>query len=339
MQPLRSILQFAIRKQNTSISRCLSLESYKAAAMNEAKFEQGASIIDGKAIAKQIKMEVKEEIEEWMSAGNRAPHLSVILVGDNPASASYVKNKMKSCKFVGITSETIRESPTITESDLLNLIDQFNKNEDVDGLLVQLPVPDHIDERRICNAVAPEKDVDGFHISNVGRLCLDEQAMLPATPAGVWEMLKRSNIETFGKRALVCGRSKNVGMPMAMLLHTDHRHERPGGDCTVIQTHRYTPASDLKLYAQTCDIIIAAAGVPGLITADMVKPGACVIDVGINRIKDPVTGKFRLVGDVDYDNVKQVAGHITPVPGGVGPMTVAMLCKNTILAAKKGIQF
>jgi methylenetetrahydrofolate dehydrogenase(NAD+)/5,10-methenyltetrahydrofolate cyclohydrolase len=148
-------------------------------------------------------------------------------------------------------------------------------------------------------------------------------------------MLKRSGIETFAKRALVCGRSKNVGMPMAMLLHTDHRHERPGGDATVIQTHRYTPASDLKLYAQTADIIVAAAGLPGLITADMVKPGATVIDVGINRVKDKTTGKFKLVGDVHYDNVKYVAGHITPVPGGVGPMTVAMLCKNTILAAKK----
>lgn len=298
----------------------------------------GAAIIDGKEISKAIKKEVKVEIEEWVSAGNRKPHLCVVLVGDDPASATYVKNKMLACKRVGITSTVISKSSELGQDELLEILDNLNNDEGVDGLLVQLPVPDHIDERLVCNSISPMKDVDGFHISNVGRMCLDQPSMLPATPSGVWELLKRSGVETFAKTALVCGRSKNVGMPMAMLLHTDHRHERPGGDATVIQTHRYTPKEELKRLALGADIIVAAAGIPKLITADMIKPGCCVIDVGINRVSNG-KGGFKLVGDVDFDEVRKVAGHITPVPGGVGPMTVAMLCKNTLVAAKKAITY
>lgn len=297
-----------------------------------------AKIIDGKKISKDIRKEVKGEIEEWMSKGNRAPHLCVVLVGDNPASETYVRNKVKACERVGIVSTVIKETSEIKQDKLLDILNGLNNDSGVDGLFVQLPVPDHIDERTICNSIAPEKDVDGFHISNVGRLCLDQNCMLPATPAGVWELLKRSGIDTFAKTALVCGRSKNVGMPMAMLLHTDHRHERPGGDATVIQTHRFTPKEELKRLSKEADIIIAAAGIPNLITVDMVKPGSCVIDVGINRVSNG-KGGYKLVGDVDFDEVCKVAGYITPVPGGVGPMTVAMLCKNTVVAAKKAITY
>nr|XP_002124013.1 bifunctional methylenetetrahydrofolate dehydrogenase/cyclohydrolase, mitochondrial [Ciona intestinalis] len=298
-----------------------------------------AAIISGTQLAKDIKNEVKSDISKWVEKGNRNPNLTVVLVGEDPASATYVKNKISACKKVGIQSDTITKDPSITQDELLNLLDKLNKDNAVDGVLVQLPLPDHIDERTICNAVAPEKDVDGFHISNVGRLCLDQPCLLPATPAGIWEMLKRTGIETFAKTAVVCGRSKNVGMPIAMLLHTDHRHERAGGDATVTQTHRYTPKEQLKMFTKSADIVVVAAGIPNLITADMVKEGACIIDVGINRVKDEATGKFKLVGDVDFDGVKQVAGHITPVPGGVGPMTVAMLCKNTLMAAQKKIAY
>ncbi|XP_035763291.1 probable bifunctional methylenetetrahydrofolate dehydrogenase/cyclohydrolase 2 [Neolamprologus brichardi] len=203
---------------------------------------------------------------------------------------------------------------------------------------VLLPlILEHINERAVCNAIAPEKDVDGFHIVNIGKLCLDQRSMVPATPAAVWEIIKRAGIETVGKNVLVAGRSKNVGMPIAMLLHTDRHHERPGGDATVTITHRCTPKERLKELTRLADIIIAAAGVPELITADMVKEGAAVIDVGINRIKDPNTGKLRLIGDVDFEGVKERAGFITPVPGGVGPMTVAMLMKNTVTAARNAL--
>jgi len=297
-----------------------------------------AAIIDGKEISKLIKQEVKVDIKEWVNAGNRDPHLCVVLVGDDPASATYVKNKMKACKKVGITSTVILKQPELTQDELLEILDGLNKDDGVDGLLVQLPVPDHIDERTVCNAISPNKDVDGFHVMNVGRMCLDQESMLPATPFGIWELIKRSGIETRGKTALVAGRSKNVGMPMGILLHTDHTHERPGMDATLIQTHRHTPREELKRLALGSDIVVAAAGIPGLITADMIKPGACVIDVGINRVPND-KGGYKLVGDVDFDEVRKVAGHITPVPGGVGPMTVAMLCKNTLVAAKGGLKY
>ncbi|NWX77523.1 MTDC protein, partial [Alca torda] len=293
-----------------------------------------AVVISGRKLARQIRQEARHEVEQWVAAGNKRPHLSVVLVGENPASHSYVLNKTKAAADVGISSETILRPASITEEELLDLIGKLNNDANVDGLLVQLPLPEHIDERKICNAVTPDKDVDGFHVINVGRMCLDQYSMLPATPWGVWEIIKRTGIPTLGKNVVVAGRSKNVGMPIAMLLHTDGRHERPGGDATVTISHRYTPKEQLKQHTIRADIVVAAAGIPNLITADMIKEGAAVIDVGITRVQDPVTAKSRLVGDVDF-GVKKKASYITPVPGGVGPMTVAMLMKNTIIAAKK----
>ncbi|XP_043917098.1 probable bifunctional methylenetetrahydrofolate dehydrogenase/cyclohydrolase 2 [Protopterus annectens] len=294
-----------------------------------------AIIISGNELAKQIHKEVQMEIEMWVSEGKARPHLSVILVGDDPASHIYVKNKTKAASAVGITSETVCRPSSITEEELLEVINKLNTDSKISGLLVQLPLPGHINERTVCNAVTPDKDVDGFHVTNIGRLCLDQQAMVPATAAAVWEIIQRTGIRTFGKNVVVVGRSKNVGMPISMLLHSDGQHERPGGDATVTIAHRFTPREQLINHTKLADIIIAAAGIPKLITADLIKEGAAVIDVGINRVPDPVTGKIKLVGDVDFHEVKKKAGFITPVPGGVGPMTVAMLLKNTVIAAKK----
>lgn len=293
-----------------------------------------AQIIDGKAIAGDIRREIRKDIEQYIGEGNRPPHLTAILVGDDQASETYVRMKMNAAKEVGITSETKRLPTTTTEQELLDIIHSLNNDNNVDGILVQLPIPEHMNERKICNAVARDKDVDGFNILNVGRMCLDMETMIPATPLGVIELLKRTGIETFGKNVVVAGRSKNVGMPIAMLMHTDGRHDINGMDATVTICHRFTPAKELAKYCSMADIIITATGKPGLITKEMVKPGACVIDVGITRIIDPNTGKSKLVGDVDFDEVREVAGYITPVPGGVGPMTVAMLMHNTFTAAK-----
>uniref|UniRef100_A0A674H420 Uncharacterized protein n=1 Tax=Taeniopygia guttata TaxID=59729 RepID=A0A674H420_TAEGU len=294
-----------------------------------------AVVISGRKLARQIRQEARHEVQQWVAAGNRRPHLSVVLVGENPASHSYVLNKTKAAADVGISSETILRPASISEEELLELIAKLNSDAAVDGLLVQLPLPEHIDERRVCNAVSPHKDVDGFHVLNVGRMCLDQDSMLPATPRGVWEIIQRTGIPTLGRNVVVAGRSKNVGMPIAMLLHTDGRHERPGGDATVTISHRYTPKEQLKQHTIRADIVVAAAGIPNLITADMIKEGAAVIDVGLTRVQDPLTAQPRLVGDVDFEGVRKKASYITPVPGGVGPMTVAMLMKNTIIAAKK----
>ncbi|XP_075705904.1 bifunctional methylenetetrahydrofolate dehydrogenase/cyclohydrolase 2, mitochondrial [Rhinoderma darwinii] len=300
-------------------------------------YRSKAHVISGNKLAKEIKQEVQKDVESWLTLGNNRPHLSVILVGDNPASHTYVKNKIKAATTVGISSEVILKPSNVSQEELLDVISKLSDNSNVSGLLVQLPLPEHINERDICNAIAPEKDVDGFHIVNVGRLCLDQSSIIPATAAAVWEIIKRTGIKTFGKHVVVAGRSKNVGMPISMLLHTDGRHERPGGDATVTITHRYTPKELLKSHTQIADIVIVAAGIPKLITADMIKDGAAIIDVGINHIEDPVTGKTILVGDVDFEEVKEKASYITPVPGGVGPMTIAMLLKNTLMVAKKRI--
>uniref|UniRef100_A0A3Q2HK28 methenyltetrahydrofolate cyclohydrolase n=2 Tax=Equus TaxID=9789 RepID=A0A3Q2HK28_HORSE len=294
-----------------------------------------AIIISGTEMAKQIQKEIQRGVESWISLGNRRPHLSIILVGDNPASHTYVRRKIRAASAVGICSEIILKPKDVSQEELLDMTDQLNMDPRVSGILVQLPLPDHVDERTVCNGIAPEKDVDGFHIINIGRLCLDQHSLMPATASAVWEIIKRAGIETFGKNVVVAGRSKNVGMPIAMLLHTDGEHERPGGDATVTIAHRYTPKEQLKIHTQLADVIIVAAGIPKLITSDMVKEGAAVIDVGINYVHDPVTGKTKLVGDVDFEAVKRKAGFITPVPGGVGPVTVAMLLKNTLLAAKQ----
>ncbi|XP_027625540.1 probable bifunctional methylenetetrahydrofolate dehydrogenase/cyclohydrolase 2 isoform X2 [Tupaia chinensis] len=255
-------------------------------------------------MAKEIQKEIQRSVASWISLGNRRPHLSIILVGDNPASHTYVRNKMRAASAVGICSELILKPKDVSQEELLDITDQLNMDPRVSGILVQLPLPDHIDERTICNGIAPEKDVDGFHIINIGRLCLYQQSLISATASAVWEIIKRTGIETFGKNVLVAGRSKNVGMPIAMLLHTDGEHERPGGDATVTIAHRYTPKEQLKIHTQLADVIIVAAGIPKLITSDMVKEGAAVIDVGINYIHDPVTGKTKLVGDVDFEDEK-----------------------------------
>uniref|UniRef100_G1KL48 methenyltetrahydrofolate cyclohydrolase n=1 Tax=Anolis carolinensis TaxID=28377 RepID=G1KL48_ANOCA len=294
-----------------------------------------ATIISGRKLAAQVCAEIQRDLEAWLALGKKRPHLTVVVVGDNPASHTYVRNKVKAAAAVGFSSEIILKPKNISQEELLDLTAKLNKDSRVSGILVQLPLPEHIDERTVCNTVAPEKDVDGFHIFNIGRLCLDQPSVIPATAAAVWEIIKRTGIPTFGRNVVVAGRSKNVGMPISMLLHTDGEHERPGGDATVTITHRYTPKDQLKIHTQLADIIIVAAGIPKLITSDMVKEGAAVIDVGINHIQDPVTGKTKLVGDVDFEEVKKKVGFITPVPGGVGPMTVAMLLKNTFIAAKK----
>ncbi|XP_057212556.1 probable bifunctional methylenetetrahydrofolate dehydrogenase/cyclohydrolase 2 isoform X1 [Triplophysa rosa] len=293
-----------------------------------------ATVVSGTELARQIHKEIQTDIAKLVAQGNRRPHLSVILAGDDHASHTYVRNKTRTASLLGMSSSTIFRPSSVSQEDLLELIDRLNKDRNISGLLVQLPLPGHINERAICNAVAPEKDVDGFHIVNIGKLCLDQKCMIPATAAAVWEIIRRTGFETAGKNVLVIGRSKNVGMPIAMLLHSDRTHERPGGDATVIMAHRCTPLLRLKELGNLADIVIAAAGVPHLITADMVKEGAMVIDVGINRVQDPVTGKLRLIGDVDFEAVKEKAGFITPVPGGVGPMTIAMVMKNTVTAAK-----
>ncbi|NWZ73826.1 MTDC protein, partial [Acrocephalus arundinaceus] len=219
-----------------------------------------AVVISGRKLARQIRQEARHEVQQWVAAGNRRPHLSVVLVGENPASHSYVLNKTKAAADVGISSETILRPASITEEELLELIGKLNNDMAVDGLLVQLPLPEHIDERRVCNAVSPHKDVDGFHVLNVGRMCLDQDSMLPATPWGVWEIIQRTGIPTLGRNVVVAGRSKNVGMPIAMLLHTDGSHERPGGDATVTISHRYTPKEQLKQHTIRADIVVAAAG-------------------------------------------------------------------------------
>lgn len=322
-----------VRKRRLSRT-CSDSERLLRAANGDQRISTMATIIDGKKISQDIQSELKEEVSEWIAKGNRKPHLTAVLVGEDPASEIYVRNKMTAAKNVGIDSETKRLPPTISEDDLLAEIKKLNEDPNVDGIIVQLPVPPHIDEYKVCNAVCPQKDVDGFNEVNIGRLCLDVGHLIPCTPLGVYELLRRYKIDTFGKNAVVVGRSKHIGMPMAMLLHTDGKLGHLGLDATVTICHRYTPPEELKKHCLQADIIVVATGIPHLIKADMVKPGACVIDVGITRIKDPEGGKDKLVGDVDFENVKKVAGSITPVPGGVGPMTVAMLLKNTLLAAK-----
>uniref|UniRef100_A0A3B3XE47 methenyltetrahydrofolate cyclohydrolase n=1 Tax=Poecilia mexicana TaxID=48701 RepID=A0A3B3XE47_9TELE len=295
-----------------------------------------AVVISGTELARQIHREIQRDVEELVAHGNMRPHLGVILVGDDPASHTYVKNKTRAATILGISSDTVVRPSSVSQEELLELIDEMNRDWRVSGLLVQLPLPEHINERAVCNAIAPEKDVDGFHIVNIGKLCLDQRSMVPATPAAVWEMIKRAGIETVGKNVLVAGRSKNVGMPIAMLLHTDRNHERPGGKL-ILMTERKNKKFLFLFIDKYAFLFPLWSGVPGLITADMVKKGAAVIDVGINRNLDQHTGKVRLIGDVDFEGVKEKAGFITPVPGGVGPMTVAMLMKNTVTAARNAL--
>lgn len=287
-------------------------------------------LIDGKAISQQIKDEVKAEVALFVAEGKRAPHLVAILVGEDGASQTYVEHKMKACKYVGFDSENMIFPADITEAKLLEKIAEINHNPAIDGLIVQLPLPKHIDYMKVITAILPEKDVDGFHPANVGKMVMGLPTLLPATPYGVLELLKRSNIDTFGKNALVIGRSLIVGTPMSILL------SRNGVDATTTLAHRHTPPERLKELTKMADIIVIAVGIPEFLKAEDVKEGAVIIDVGTTRVEDSTskTG-YKLKGDVDFKAVAPKCSHITPVPGGVGPMTVTMLIKNTLETYKR----
>jgi methylenetetrahydrofolate dehydrogenase (NADP+) / methenyltetrahydrofolate cyclohydrolase len=289
-----------------------------------------ARILDGVAIGKAIREEVAAEVSRHRSKG-RKPGLAAVLVGEDPASAVYVRSKGKACEEAGMHSETIRLPAETSEAELLATVDRLNGDPDINGILVQLPLPKHINSEKVLRRIDPAKDVDGFHPVNVGKLVTgDKTAFRPATPYGVQQMLIRSGIETKGAHAVIVGRSNIVGRPMANLLI----QQGPGGDATVTVCHSRT--RDLPAVTRQADILIAAIGKPEFVTADMVRPGAVVIDVGINRVDDPSRPRgYRLVGDVAYDSVAQIASAITPVPGGVGPMTIAMLLQNTLQAMQQ----
>lgn len=285
------------------------------------------TILDGKKLAQDIKNELKTTVEQIQQQGGKIPHLAAVLVGDDPASQVYVRNKVRSCEEVGFHSTLIRKDAMISQQELLAVVNDLNTNPDIDGFIVQLPLPKHLNEEEITLAIDPKKDVDGFHPVNFGRMAQGLPAYLPATPQGILELLKRYNIETSGKHCVVVGRSNIVGTPISILLS---RKAYPG-DCTVTLTHSRT--KDLPAEVRRADIIVAAIGIPNFITADMVKEGAVVVDVGINRIDDSNTKQgYRLVGDVDYENVAPKCSYITPVPGGVGAMTVVSLLMNTLKA-------
>ncbi len=287
-----------------------------------------AKIISGIEIAKDIREELKVEVTELREKHNIVPGLVTILVGEDPASQSYVAAKNKSAKALGINSEQVTLDADTSEEDLLALVDKCNKDDACNGILVQLPLPKGINEAKILDAIDPAKDVDGFHPVNVGKMVLGEQCFLPCTPHGILEMLTRSGVETSGAEVVVIGRSNIVGKPIANLM----LQKREGGNATVTLCH--TRTKDMAAHCKRADIIIAAVGVPKMVTADMVKEGAAIIDVGVNRIGKASNGKAILAGDVDFDAVKEIASCITPVPGGVGPMTITMLMKNTVQAAK-----
>ena len=287
-----------------------------------------AKLIDGRAIAAQIRKEVRTAVDDWTARGHRAPYLAVVLVGDNPASASYVRGKIRASQEAGIQGDTHKFGADLTESDLLEVVQGLGSDDRVDGILVQLPLPAHINPDRIIAAVNPDKDVDGLHVVNAGRLVTGRSGFVPCTPAGIIELLKRSHIPTSGRQAVIIGRSNLVGKPLANLML------KKGVDATVTVCHSRTRR--LAQLCQNADIVVAAIGRAHFVTEDMIKPGATVIDVGINRVDDPSRKRgYRLTGDVDFEAVHKKAGWITPVPGGVGPMTIAMLLSNTLLAAQR----
>lgn len=289
-------------------------------------------LIDGKKTSLELQAEIAAEVKELIAKGKKQPHLAAILVGDDPASQTYVNSKVKACDHVGFKSTLVRFEANVSEQQLLSKIDELNNDDDIDGYIVQLPLPRHISEQKIIEGIKPGKDVDGFHPVNVGRLVLNLPTYVSATPFGIVTLLTRYNIPTEGKHCVVIGRSNIVGSPMSILMAKNTNL----ANCTVTLCHSKT--KDLKEHTLQADIIIAAIGRPNFVTADMVKEGAVVIDVGINRVDDSTTKSgFKLVGDVKFDEVSKKASHITPVPGGVGPMTIASLLKNTLLAAKKEI--
>ena len=286
-------------------------------------------IIDGKATAKAIKAEIKTEVDKMLAAGHRRPHLAAVLVGHDGGSETYVKNKVLACEECGFESTLLRYEDDITEEALLKVVADLNANADVDGFIVQLPLPRHIDEQKVIEAIDPRKDVDGFHPQNVGRMAIGLPCFISATPLGILTLLQRYNIETRGKKVAVLGRSNIVGKPMAQLML-----QKQYGDATVTVLHSHS--QNLAEECRQADILIAAIGQPGFVKEEMVKEGAVVIDVGTTRVADATRPKgYRLQGDVDYDAVAPKCAAITPVPGGVGPITICMLMQNTLLAAKR----
>lgn len=289
-------------------------------------------IIDGKKISEDIQGEIAAEVQKLKAAGKKVPHLAAILVGNDGASETYVGGKVKACEKVGFRSTLVRLPDTTSESDLLKKISELNNDQDIDGFIVQLPLPKHISDQKVIEAIAPHKDVDGFHPANVGRMVLNLPTYLPATPYGIVQLIERYKISTEGKSCVVIGRSHIVGTPVSILLS---RHGYPG-NCTVTLTHSKT--KNLKDICSAADILIVALGKAEFLTADFVKQGAVVIDVGITRVKsDKTKTGWKLLGDVKYDEVAPKCSYITPVPGGVGPMTITSLLMNTLKASKKEI--
>jgi len=288
------------------------------------------TILDGKKVSSDIKKEIAEQVKSMVAKGEKVPHLAAILVGTDGASMTYVNAKVKACKMIGFDSTLIDLPESTNETVLLENIHLLNTNKDIDGFIVQLPLPKHIDEQKVLMAIHPDKDVDGFHPTNVGRMALDLPTFLPATPFGILELLERYNIETSGKNVVVMGRSHIVGRPMSILMS----QKRKAGDATVTVVHSRT--KNLAEITKAADIVVAAIGISEFLTGDMVKDGVVVVDVGITRVPNETkkTG-YRLAGDVDFESVSKKASYITPVPGGVGPMTIAMLLKNTLLARER----
>lgn len=290
-----------------------------------------AKILDGLKVSKEIKQEIRADVEKIIAGKRRAPHLVAILVGSNGASMTYVNNKIKDCREVGFKSSLVKFPSTVSEAELLEKIEELNKSKDVDGFIVQLPLPKQIDQEKIIMAIDPRKDVDGFHPENFGKMALEMDTFLPATPFGILTLLERYGIETEGKHCVIIGRSRIVGKPMSILMGRKHFP----GNSTVTLTHSYTP--HIEKFTHHADIVITALGDPNFLKADMIKKGAVIIDVGITRITNDSEKGYELVGDVDFESCKTKASWITPVPGGVGPMTRAMLMKNTLLAYKTSV--
>ena len=287
-------------------------------------------LLDGKKTSNQIKEEIAATVSQMKLRGERTPHLAAVLVGQDGASLTYVGSKVRSCERIGFESTLIHLDEATSEEALLDQIDQINNDPNIDGFIVQLPLPKHINEEKVLMAVDPDKDVDGFHPTNFGKMALDMETFIPATPFGIMELLKRYEVDTQGKHTVVIGRSHIVGRPMSILMS---RKGNPG-NATVTLTHSRT--QNIEQYTREADIVISALGVPNFLTADMIKKGAIVIDVGITRVTDANHPKgYVITGDVDFEAVKEKASYITPVPGGVGPMTIAMLLQNTLLARKR----
>ncbi|GGD25105.1 bifunctional methylenetetrahydrofolate dehydrogenase/methenyltetrahydrofolate cyclohydrolase FolD [Hyunsoonleella pacifica] len=288
------------------------------------------TLLDGKKISNDIKNEIAEHVQSMVAKGEKVPHLAAVLVGSDGASMTYVGAKVKACERIGFKSTLIEMPEYTSEEELLEKIHQLNTDSDIDGFIVQLPLPDQIDEQKVLMAIDPDKDVDGFHPTNVGRMALDLPTFLPATPYGIMELLERYQIETSGKNVVVMGRSHIVGRPMSILMS----QKRPAGDATVTVVH--SRSKNLKEITKAADIVVAAIGISEFLTGDMVKEDAVIIDVGITRVPDQTKKNgYRLAGDVHFESVSKKASYITPVPGGVGPMTIAMLLKNTLLARER----